>query len=124
MSDRFPPYQYKDKFCVWNKQGDIRPPDIEEREVAMGFPLGYTKACMPKSQHGNIQFEDCRLSLVGNSWNLFVITWLVYWLFFPLGLCAPRSLQDIVKSLTPGWSPTFQGVLLRPPFEGCQGHQI
>ncbi|CAJ1352217.1 unnamed protein product [Effrenium voratum] len=116
---RFPPYQYKDKFCVWNKQGDMRPPDIEEREVAMGFPLGYTKACMPKSQHGNIQFEDCRLSLVGNSWNLFVITWLVYWLFFPLGLCAPRSLQDIVKSLVASIYP--QQIVA---VENCQAGEV
>ena len=40
---RFPPYQYRDCFTLSNKQGVRRIPDIEEREVIMGFPRGYTQ---------------------------------------------------------------------------------
>ena len=33
---RFPPYQYRDVFCVQDRLGNRRVPQIEEREVIMG----------------------------------------------------------------------------------------
>ena len=47
-------------------------------------------------------WNDIRLTLVGNSWQVGVIAWLVYQLCYKLGLCRSRSLQDIVDALTPG----------------------
>jgi len=44
-SFRFPPYQYCGRNCLINQQQQLRVPDIEEREVMMGFPPGYTAAC-------------------------------------------------------------------------------
>ena len=45
---RFPPYQYQDDACLVNKHGDLRLPNIQEREVIMGFPKNYTFNCVPK----------------------------------------------------------------------------
>ena len=42
-SYRFPPYQYKDNHGLWSKKGGWRRPNVQERELIMGFPLDYTK---------------------------------------------------------------------------------
>ena len=65
---RFPPYQYMECHCVVNAQGRLRPPSVCEREVILGFPPNYTMQCMSKSLHGSLEHEDCRLTLLGNSW--------------------------------------------------------
>lgn len=36
---RFPPYQYMDKHGVVDQRGNIRVPNVSEREVLLGFPL-------------------------------------------------------------------------------------
>ena len=115
---RFPPYQYRDCNCLQNSMGDFRPPNIAEREAILGFPLGYTKQCMKKSSHGSVSHQDCRLTLLGNSWSVPVITWLVASLFHCLGLIAYRPLKQIVKELTPGQASELQGLLIRPPVHG------
>ena len=51
-SFRFPPYQYRDVFCVKNAKGNMRLPNVAEREVLMGFPSAYTKACMGNPSKG------------------------------------------------------------------------
>lgn len=45
---RFPPYQYREEHCVVNKHNLLRVPDVEERELMLGFPLRYTASCAPK----------------------------------------------------------------------------
>ena len=112
---RFPPYQFKDCHCLQNHEGRLRPPNVVEREVIMGFPAGYTNQCFGKALQGTLDHEDCRLTLVGNSWHVGVIAWLLSQLLVPLGLTSPLSLQDIVDRLAPGGSPVLQGLLLRPP---------
>ena len=114
-SHRFPPYQYKDENGLWNRKGDFRLPSVEEREAIMGFPIGYTKQCMAKGRHGSSQHQDCRLSLLGNSWSIPVVAWLLSKLFSWLGLMKPLTLQEIVKELCPGSAGHLQGLLLRPP---------
>ena len=47
---RYPPYQYLPVNCVVNRQGALRLPTVEEKELMMGLPLGYTNPCLPKSQ--------------------------------------------------------------------------
>ena len=74
---RFPPYQYKQCHCVQNKHGLLRVPNIVEREVIMGFPKNYTANCLPKKDQGSVWHNDCRLTLIGNSWNVTVVTWLL-----------------------------------------------
>ena len=73
---RFPPYQYKDMHCILHK-GETRPPSVKEREAILGFPVGYTSQCMKKAEQGTVDHEDCRLTLLGNSWNVAVVAWLL-----------------------------------------------
>ena len=114
-SFRFPPYQYRDHQLVWNKRGEGRLPNIAEREACMGIPVGYTRPCVGKQDQRGDHWNDIRLTLVGNSWQVGVIAWLVYQLAFKLGLCRPHSVQDIVDKLTPGRGTHLQSLLLRPP---------
>ena len=116
-SHRFPPYQYTDIHCVKTPQSLLRPPSIEEREVILGFPTGYTKQCLIKSQHGTTQHSDVRLTLLGNTWSVPVVTWLIGQLLQVLGLVDKLSVQDIVNRLAPGNSAVLQTLLLRPPIK-------
>ena len=111
---RFPPYQYRTPLCVQDRHGTVRLPDIEEREVLMGFPRGYTMNCLPKSKQRGSQWVDERLSLVGNSWCVFIIAWLLYCLGVPRGLCNKMSLSDLMRQCKPGGGSVLQGFLLRP----------
>ena len=122
---RFPPYQYKDGNGLWNRRGEWRRPDSLEREVIMGFPHDYTKHCLPKAEQKGQDFEDCRLTLLGNSWHVVVVTWLVEQLGVQLGLIGRRSLQELVDTFVPGLGSSVFHVLTRPPLHGrlgaCEG---
>lgn len=111
---RFPPYQYMPQHCLQNKQGRLRVPNIEEREVIMGFPKGFTTQCMVKSKHGTVEHQDCRLSLLGNSWNVTVVAWLLSQLGKRLGLNSHLSVQEIISRTSPGCTTDFQSFLQRP----------
>eukprot|EP00438_Fugacium_kawagutii_P018174 Skav226118 [mRNA] locus=scaffold1047:61528:65921:- [translate_table: standard] len=113
-SFRFPPYQYQHKHHV-QRQGVTRLVNVAEREAIMGFPVGYTTQCMPKSQHKSIEYIDARLSLLGNSWNVTVIVWLLSQLCHPLGLCPRFSPQRCVDATKPGAGTTLASFLSRPP---------
>ena len=112
---RFPPYQYRDHNLLWTRKGAARRPNVQEREAIMCIPVGYTKPCLPKAEQSGVKWEDTRLSLIGNSWHVGVVTWLLEQMLGPLGFCRRQSLQEIVDYLTPGGSATLQGILLRPP---------
>ena len=111
---RFPPYQYRDGAGLINKKGDWRRPNVREREAMMGFPVGYTAPCVPKSDQKGEAYEDSRLTLIGNSWQVGVIVWLLSQLCAPLGLCEAVTVTDIIQRLTPGKSSCLQTMLLRP----------
>ncbi|CAK9076967.1 Tyr recombinase domain-containing protein (Fragment) [Durusdinium trenchii] len=76
-SYRFPPYQYKDNHGLWSKKGSWRRPNVQERELIMGFPLDYTKNCVVKAEQKGRSYDDARLSLLGNSWQVGVVAWLI-----------------------------------------------
>eukprot|EP00438_Fugacium_kawagutii_P016696 Skav227640 [mRNA] locus=scaffold58:167510:174958:+ [translate_table: standard] len=116
-SHRFPPYQYQDVHCLKNRAGRLRLPSIEERETIVGMPRNYTMNCMPKKDQGSEAHLDCRLSLVGNSWNVTVIAWLLSQLGTILGVNEPLSVQDIVQRTTPGTSESPQSFLQRPSMQ-------
>ena len=118
---RFPPYQYKDANGLWSKKGEWRRPDSVEREACMGFPVGYTKNCLPKSQQQGANYEDMRLTMIGNSWQVGVIAWLLQQLTVPLGLCKVTRLDQLLMNLTPGQASEFSTMLIRPPLHGRQG---
>eukprot|EP00438_Fugacium_kawagutii_P010880 Skav219195 [mRNA] locus=scaffold3890:43452:50879:- [translate_table: standard] len=113
----FPPYQYAQRHGLTNPSGQWRLPSVGEREVIMGFPLGYTKACLPKSQQRGLDYTNLRLTLLGNSWQVGVIVWLISQLCGRLGLCDLLTPSQIVSRLTPGQGKQLQGVLLRPPLQ-------
>ena len=81
----------------------------------MRIPVGYTRPCLPKAEQTGAKWEDTRLSLIGNSWHVGVVAWLLEQVLGPWGFCRRQSLQQIVDYLTPGGSTTLQGMLLRPP---------
>eukprot|EP00438_Fugacium_kawagutii_P005608 Skav201437 [mRNA] locus=scaffold201:440319:446233:- [translate_table: standard] len=112
---RFPPYQYMVKHCVVNKFNEIRMPCVEEKEMAMGFPAHYIANCLPKGQRGTKEHSDTRLSLVGNSWSVPVIGWLLNQLLSQLGLVKPMSPQEIVDQCRPGGGAMIQARLQRLP---------
>ena len=112
---RFPPYQYRDGAGLYNKKGEWRRPSVAEREALMGFPVGYTAPCVPKAEQKGELYEDSRLSLLGNSWQVGVIVWLLGQLCAPLGLCEPANVEEIIKRTTPGQGAQLQSLLLRPP---------
>ena len=116
-SHRFPPYQYMDTNCLHAKNHEPRPPSVNEREAIMGFPVGYTSQCMKKGDHGTIRHRDCRLTLIGNSWCVPVVSWLLSTLLHTLGFGGPWTVQDIVDRLTPGQGVSLQSILLRPPLQ-------
>lgn len=70
---RFPPYQYQYKYRVKDKHRNARLLNCEEREVLMGFPKGYSVSCYPKGEQKTQAWQDERLTLIGNSWNVFVV---------------------------------------------------
>ena len=115
---RFPPYQYKDANGLWSKRGEWRRPDSTEREACLGFPVGYTRNCVPKGQQQGEAYEDIRLTLLGNSWHVAIVAWLIQQLTLPLGLCKTGDLQQLLRNLTPGQASDFSTMLTRPPLHG------
>ena len=116
-SHKFPPYQYRDIHCVHHRSGEARPPSVLEREVILGFPSQYTAQCLPKKFHMNKDHEDCRLTLLGNSWSVPVVAWFIKVLLVRLGLIPRMTLEEMMDRFTPGRHPSLQGLLLRPPLK-------
>jgi hypothetical protein len=118
---RFPPYQYKVEHCLVNRANQLRVPDVSERELMMGFPLNYTAPCAPKGQRKGEAYNDLRLTLLGNSWSVPVVSWLLSQLFGRLGIIMPLSAQQILDFLTPGEHHLTQGRLVRLPLNPPRG---
>ena len=97
---RYPPYQYRWKNLI-TEQGDCRLPNIGEKEVIMGFPLQYTATCLPKSKQHGSSYLDCRHTLIGNTWNVQVVAWLLANLFYPLGFTPIRHPHEVVSQVLP-----------------------
>ena len=112
---RFPPCQYRDDAGLVNRHGKWWRPSVAEREVLMGFPVGYTAPCVAKAEQKGEVYDDSRLTLLGNSWQVGVIVWLLSQLFAPLGLCERLTVEAIIKLSAPGEGSHLQTLLLRPP---------
>ena len=103
-----------DRHCLVNKKGQLRVPNVQEREVIMGMPKGYTQNCLPKKDQKGFLHDDRRLSLIGNSWQVTVVAWLLSQLGHQLGLHELMTVEDVVKRTSPGSSASFQAFLQRP----------
>ena len=110
-SHRYPPYQYRDKHLIKCSSGALRLPSIS----ILGFPLHYTVPCLPKGQQVGSRYWDCRHTLIGNTWNVTVVSWLLSQLFHPLGLTHVDSLLKVVSQTSPGRAATLRGFLQRLP---------
>ncbi|CAE8660827.1 unnamed protein product, partial [Polarella glacialis] len=115
---RFPPYTYNRAHLIINKAGVLRQPNVEEREIMLGFPRGYTQACLPKGVRSSRPrlWEDTRLSLLGNSWSVPVVSWLLKNLLVAERLIPEISLQTLVARFNPReLCGSLHQVLDRPP---------
>lgn len=112
---RFPPYQYKNSNSVTNRSNQVRVPNVNEREMMLGMPLNYTAACLPKGERKGAVWNDCRLTLLGNSWSVPVVAWLLNQLLSLRGLCPVMNPQDIITAISPGQAQMVQGRLQRLP---------
>ena len=70
--------------------------------------------CFAKAKQGTQEHYDARLSLVGNSWNVGVIAWLLSQLGAVLGLNPSLTVQEISQRTSPGSVKDFQSFLQRP----------
>ena len=116
---RFPPYVYQFKHGIMHKTQGWRMPSIEEKEAIMFFPIGYTYHCSSKAvrKHSISDWEDERMTLIGNSWHVGVVafffrscshqrvsslteTWL---------LCLKNSGLEVLRA----WADSFSGLASR-----------
>ena len=111
---RYPPYQYQDKNCLRSRTGEVRLPDIEERECVMGFPRNYTQQALKKAHHNTPEYQASRLSMIGNSWNVTVVAWILNHLGATLGFHELHPPQEIVKRTAPGSTHSLRAFLQRP----------
>ena len=115
---RYPPYQYQGRNLLINRSNKLRLPSIEEKEFIMGFPVNYTLNAVVKKNRGSVEHLDVRHSLIGNSWSLPVVAWLLAQLFGRLGLCPLYSPQELMDLLTPEGQVYLQARLWRRPLGG------
>ena len=121
---RFPPYQYSDRFVVW-VEDRWRLVNASERELLHGLGFEHTKPCWNANaiKSSPVGYEDCRKSLVGDSFNCFSFAWvaamLVHrWVNIPSyrmlwrrlgmapGFCAPLHVSvPLCRSLSYGMVP-------------------
>ena len=120
---RYPPYQYREENCLRHPHQGFRVANIVERETILGFPVDYTRSCLPKSHQVGAHYEDVRRTLLGNTWSVPVVAVLLKQLFQPLGLCVARSIQQLVDQLAPGTGSGLQTLLLRPPLQRASSRQ-
>lgn len=113
---RFPPYTYKYANGVCHRKKGWRPLLIQEKEVIMGFPKDFTLHASPKTvrKSQSTHADDVRMTLIGNSWNVAVVSLLLHDLLVSLKLISPISVQQIVDALRPGAAADLSGILFRP----------
>ena len=120
-SYRYPPYQYASKNLLINKHNSLRLPSIEEKEYMLGFPVGYTACCWPKQGRGSPQHQDARHTLIGNTWSVPVVAWLLGQLCGPLGLCPAYAPQQIINFVNPEHQTYLQSRLWRSTLRPLRG---
>ena len=69
---RFPPYHYQERFLLW-RDNRWRLANSAEKELLLGYGWGHTKLCFSASKikQSASQYEDERLSLLGDSFSIY-----------------------------------------------------
>ena len=81
----------------------------------MGLPVGYTQMCMTKNQRKSIEYNDKRLSLIGNGWSVPVVAWFLGQLVGTRGLGPRLTPKEVMTRLKLEGNPCIQSRLMRPP---------
>lgn len=118
---RYPPYQYRSIHCLQSSRGDLRLPDVTEREAMLGFPVNYTVPCTGKAQRRTEEHLDIRKTLLGNTWSVPVVAMLLGQLFHRLGWIDSLSPAEVLRRCRPGEHSLVQGRLVRLPLNPCRG---
>ncbi|CAK0905731.1 unnamed protein product [Prorocentrum cordatum] len=95
---------YEEKNLLQDSDGSLRVPSSSERERMMGFDVRYTAVATKGSNQQDS--DDARSFLLGNSFNVFSVAWLLQWLLLNLGaVTRPLSMQELrhVGECTPSW---------------------
>lgn len=123
---RFPPYVYQYKHGILHKTKGWRIPNIQEREAMMFFPINYTFHCCSKTvrKQSIREWEDVRMSLLGNSWHVGVVSFLLQELLSQHQLLEHVSLHQMLNKLRPGSSTSLGELLFRPGFAKRQPFQL
>ena len=76
----YPPYQYKSPFILW-KEGKWRLLSGSERALLHGMGFGHVETCMNASEVKKswVAFEDCKKTLVGDSFSLYSFVIFAAW---------------------------------------------
>jgi hypothetical protein len=99
----FQVYQYEDRFLLKNSEGHLRVLSVLERERLLGFDDGYTSACF-KNKAGSYKSFVLQNQLLGNSFCVYVISWLASQMLYSAGLHKDFVPYDIFMST--GVSPS------------------
>ena len=121
---RYPPYQYLPANCLQNKKRELRLPNIDEKELLMGLPLGYTMPCVVKSQRKTVAHLDLRHTLVGNAWSIPVVAWLLNDLLGPIGFTDHLSPLQVMHRLDPAKTLDVRSRLLRQTLKPVGGPML
>ena len=113
---RFPPHTYRFTNGVVHKKKGWRLLTIEEKEVIMGYPRGFTLHASTKSVRKNhpLEADDVRMSLVGRSWHVGVVCLLLQDLLHKLKIAQRQPIQCVLDRLRPGVAESLSGFLFRP----------
>eukprot|EP00438_Fugacium_kawagutii_P027558 Skav207077 [mRNA] locus=scaffold1909:466964:476771:+ [translate_table: standard] len=103
------------------RKGELRLPDISERECMLGFPVGFTLPCVNKSSRNTEEHSDIRKTLLGNTWSVPVVAVLLGHLFHQLGWISQLTPQEVLRRCQSGQHSLVQGRLLRLPLNPCRG---
>ena len=85
---RYPPYQYKPQYQLSDGKGNLKSVGAESREIIMGFPRDHTRMCWTTAEQrqNQVGWEDARCSLVGNTFSVPVVSWLLAHFFVAAGV--------------------------------------
>jgi len=123
----YAPYQFKDKNCIQEPSGFLRPPTALEREVLLDFEPRHTMTCLPTSARKQkaLLLEDSRCSLLGNSFSCAVVAWLIaHWAVAEDLLPFVPTVADMRRQFATGlWEDSVVGApIVRSNLSSPRGH--
>lgn len=86
----------------------------------LGFPVGYTIPCVGKQQRKTAEHDDLRKTLLGNTWSVPVVAFLLGELFSLVGWIPRLCPQEVLDRCRSGGHSLMQGRLARLPLNPCR----